>query len=560
MIRVIRLSPIRYGIQSARYSPTVRQECRITPGLEFDRPRRAWCGYIDAVAVAAKRIQASGVPIDTRVLQKSEVPALPPFDEVSLRDYQIEGVRFLLEHAAEGCLLADSMGIGKSAQALRAAQALRNHTLVVCPAIARMMWTREAAKWWPEATPILLSGTRPPPAPFTADPPLLPEGPALLIIHYEILHAWAQALNEIELTLILDEVHLHLMSDKSRRSKAVRAISVEAPCRVALSGTPMTGRPRDLWNVIDTLCPGRMGVRSPFPFFYRYCDAKKEQVTLERTALITTGSSHEEELRERMTYFMLRRTKTDVALELPPKTRQVLEVEVEHNYVANVATALGSDSAMRKALDQAADGKLEDVLKLAIGHLEEDQQIVVFTHRRRIAEVLCEDLLNAGYKAEFIHGGMALKERERIVAAPPQAICCTIDSTGVAISFAHASVAIFAELDWVPSKLLQAEDRLHRFLQQNPVLIQYVIALGTADELIAAGCIGKLATFEQVIGKTDDGLRGSLEGEEKSDMDILRDLYNRLTAEGTDDEKTRADTDHDTGASAGLVRGAVSPD
>jgi superfamily II DNA or RNA helicase len=817
---VISIAPLGTGaiwtIRSSSYSPALHKEAKATPGLRWDPSGRWWCGAPDAVQACAQRLKARGIRFEgadqLATARYKLVPRLKTGWADKLRDYQKEGVRFLITQAEEGALLADDLGIGKSLQALRAARLLEVPTVVVCPAFVREVWSREIKKWWPSAAVVHLQGTktkckackgekvtpegeRCPECSETGTVDLRCNSPATIyVMNYDIAHVWGPLLQRdlASFTIVFDEIHM-LMSDRSRRSAACRELARVAKYRIGLSGTPMTSRPRDLWNPVDTLCEGRFGrpfdfmiahctppeapiwmgdltfkpigevkpgdtvigwdtpaarplkvlrgksfnapgykrrklvrtkvlavarrqsqiikvtlasgrvlrctpdhrwmsgkhsckrspwvcaeggrwlshviappsllseeqreiahwlgglfdgegtagktarghfvsisqsphhnpqvcaaierafeklklpfsiheakpsglgrganiyylnggrqmaldfltwcrpvrgeriierilgskIRTPDPIVsvepdgfgevvalttetgnyvvYGYasknCDAHKETIKThegDRVVWNTSGASNLEELQTRLNYFMLRRTKTDVALELPPRTRQIIEVDIGRKFRAEVGSALKSDAALRYALSLAADGKLPQALDMIANHVEAGSKVVAFTHRIIVAEQLAAALIDLKIDAKVITGKVSHKQRAAIVEEKPVVICATLDSTSVGIDLSHADVAVFVELDWVPSKLIQGEGRLHRFGQKNPVLIQYVIALATVDEVIRDAVLAKMEHFERSVGKLDDGLKESLKGPPQDSVATLRRLYEKI--------------------------------
>lgn len=445
---------------------------------------------------------------------------------LKLRAYQEEAVEFL--SARRGALLADAMGTGKSLSAIAAARQVGGRLLIVCPSYVRGVWWNpttggELRKW---RTPLdKASGITFLPSGVKRLAPI-PEGVETIVIHYDILHAWTSALQEWgPRVVIFDECHA-LQSDKSLRSKAAKLVTRGASHVWGLSGTPLTNRPKDLWNVLDTLVPGRFG--GFFRYALRYCDACQVQVTPTKRVWKFDGKSNLAELGERLEPVMLRRTASDVALQLPSKTRQMVHVDVPAK--ARLSSKQPSQAELRRLLDAAADAKLPEALALVLGHLQEGAKVVAFTHRRSVAEWLCDSLRESGCAAELVHGGISALRRgaaiERAKLAPGGvAMVATVDSSSTGIDLSFASVAVFVELSWQPHTLLQAEARLHRYGQVAPVLIQYVIANGTTDELVVNVVVGKLDTFAQTIGETGETLDADLKG---SEDDILGELYTAI--------------------------------
>lgn len=168
---------------------------------------------------------------------------------------------------------------------------------------------------------------------------------------------------------------------------------------------------------------------------------------------------------------------------------------------------------------------------LVSDHLGGGNSVVVFCVRQLVAEDFVNEMSARGYHARFIHGGIDPAKRQGILndlrvraESEPVMLAATIDTMGVAIDLTFAQVAVFAELPYEPHKILQAEDRLHRFPQKDPVLIQFIIGIGTILEYICEVVIDRLGTVKKL------GLdRGELEATLSLDeVDILKELGDKL--------------------------------
>jgi SNF2-related domain len=163
-ISVSRLDDGRYALRSSYFSKALVDHAKAVPGVRYNRDLgHAWVGYIDAVSAVVARLRLQGIRVD------GDLPAADAWKTATtlfvpatagLRDYQNEGVKFLLAKAREGALLADAMRLGKSCVATTAARALKQKTLVVCLSHGVGVWARprgapegpgEIAKWWPDA-------------------------------------------------------------------------------------------------------------------------------------------------------------------------------------------------------------------------------------------------------------------------------------------------------------------------------------------------------------------------------------------------------------------------
>ena len=522
-------SPL-WAIAGGYYSPKLNAAARIVPGARWNTKERAHVGHIDAIEQVVARLKELGLKTENAPPNRREWPHNLPASYEGAREYQKTGIDFLINQAGSGALLADDMGCGKSFQAAKAARALRRKTVIVCPAHVRGVWERpaglgdkggELAKWWPQATVFAPYGLKPKSVPSTAD---------VVVIHYDIVHAWVDMLlkwADSNLTIVFDEAHI-LLNPSSRRSKACRELAHAARGRIALTGTPPTERVRDLYNIVETISPGRFG--DFFPFGIRHCGGTKIDVpgpdgTL-KTVWSFDGKSNLKELRQRLDWFCLRRTKREVLKELPALQRQIVDVDVPaRNRIGVNARLVGDKRRMRMALDSAADGKFKSVIELIKSHLEAGHRVVVGTYRRAVCEKTAEILADVA-PTRFIHGGIPITRRGKIIdeLKKTEGACClvaNIDCTSTGIDLTFASVGVIAELVWEPRELVQWESRMHRFgaSTTEPVLIQYVIARGTGDELILHAVIGKLDNFldlvetdsgdglkETLIGKKDEGL------------------------------------------------------
>ena len=491
------------------------------PGLKWDSAARLYLGGPDAIAVAAGMLRGHKISVE---LPQLATPALDDFQlpvaDSKLRDYQREAVAFLLSQ--KRCLLADDMGLGKSCSAITAARAVNSRTLIVVPSFVRGVWWSdrpipipELKLWWPKVFPDVVR-----PEGIKSPRPI--EGQVCLI-HYDILPAWADFIASWNpRVVIFDECHA-LMSEGSKRSVAARQVSASAEFVWGLSGTPMTSRPKDLWNAVDTICPGRFG--NFFAYGLRYCDAHKENVTPTKAVWKFNGSSNESELAARLKYLMIRRTRSEVAIQLPAKTRQMISLEVPRRPLPKNLT----QTALRRHLEVAADAKMSQVEELVLEHLSGGKKLVVFTYRRVIAEMLANAAAGAGFKSAVIHGGVAMMRRQKaidsVAAAPVGLLAATIDTAGTGINLSFAYTVIFAETTWEPHEMLQAEARCGRDIGGEPVLVQYPIASGTIDEIVVGKLLSKLATRDKAIGRHDDGLAASLSGDEDDVFAaIARDL------------------------------------
>lgn len=506
------------------YNTKFVDACRLVPGMSWDKDLRCWKGYADAFLLveAALKNQTFAKVVGPKPSVDALSVQLPELDRY--RDYQQIGIKFIQQFAKEGVLLADGTGLGKTVQTLVAAQSFGFPMVIVCPNGAKRVWADEAKKWLGLETTIL-SGTKP-----VDDAVISPED-GIVIINYDIVHAWVEVLSGAK-TVAFDEAHA-LMNATSRRSKACKAIAHSAKNRIALTATPLNGKPKELWNIVDTISPGRFG--KFFNFAQRYCNAFQEDIKVKNGEVKKiwnlNGSSHEDELIERKKFFMLRRTKADVKLQLPPKTRQIIELDI--GTTVETPWNLSDDRAVRRATNIAAHHKLEAAIELALERVGEGSSVVMFAHERAIVKELRDLFVDKGVEVQTITGDDSLKKREESLSFAknnnPSILICTTHTMGQSIDLSHADIGIIVELDYSPRWLIQLEGRFGRQEGDHKhILLYYLVALNTIDDLIRRAIVSKLDVYEKLIGSTGDFIRNDIAGNDVNALDDLRDMLIKM--------------------------------
>jgi SWI/SNF-related matrix-associated actin-dependent regulator 1 of chromatin subfamily A len=408
----------------------------------------------------------------------------------SLYEHQRSGVAFLLSHRR--AILADDMGLGKTRQAiiaLREAQPEGPH-LIVCPAGVKPTWAREIQIVEPGADVALVSGSDGPRA-----------NARWTVINYDLLGRHRKALSATPWAgLAIDEAH-YIKNDSARTKHVLRLAGLgdsahEPEVVYLLTGTPMTNRPRDLFNLLKA-------VRHPlatsfYSYAKRYCAAFDNGYGLD-----SRGASNMEELAQVVAGVMLRRTK-DEALDLPPKMRTWQPVEIDSAQVRRAeATALQffSDNPQRDGpawatflgkLNQArhalALAKVEATLEAVQERLEAGEKVVVFSSYTGVIERLREEL---GDQARVITGATPAAQRQAAADAFQEdpgvrVLLGNLVAAGVGLTLTAGTHVVFNDLDWVPANHWQAEDRIYRIGQTRPAFVTYLVAEGTLDDYVAA--------------------------------------------------------------------------
>jgi len=191
---------------------------------------------------------------------------------------------------------------------------------------------------------------------------------------------------------------------KAKRTKLVKEVSQKIPHRLLLTGTPILNRPKELWTQLNIIEPRTWN--NFFSFGLRYCDGQKT-----RYGWDFNGSSNIEELHDRLKTIMIRRTKSEVLTELPPKQYSCIEIEItnrktydkaEEDFIEYIREIKGDEEAMRKAraliltkieeLKQlSAIGKMKQVKEWINNFLETGEKLVLFAHHKDIIEILYQE-------------------------------------------------------------------------------------------------------------------------------------------------------------------------
>ncbi len=468
-----------------------------------------------------------------------------------LYPHQIEGIAFLL--GRRRALLADDMGLGKTRQSVIAmveAEA-EGPYLVICPASVKRNWAREIQLVLPDAEPIIV-GPAPLPSTNFQD---------WVIINYEILGKHLEGLLAFDWKgVVFDEAH-YLKNHQSQRSrnaaKLVKAIQDE-PIVHALTGTPMTNRPRDLFPILR-LVNHPLG-KSFLSFAKRYCDAYQGDF-----GVVADGASNIEELTVQLHGVMLRRTKNEV-LDLPPKVRTWLDIElhpyaIQHfnNAVREFLTKFDAPEPIEAVEDEPenterrravgrlttarrklAFAKCRQTIKFVENALEQGEKVILFTTFLNTLERFHKHF---GDQAVYVFGEVPAEERQNRVDQfqndeNVRLFIANMHVAGVGINLTAGRQIVFNDLDWVPANHWQAEDRAYRIGQTGTVNVTYMIARGTVDEFVKTVLETKAALMDALVEGTL--LIADEDGEVQADvLSELKRMMNALSVHADEVEETQ---------------------
>lgn len=456
--------------------------------------------------------------------------------QLTLRPYQEQGVRWMWERLMEGggALLGDDMGLGKTLQTLVLYQVLKEShpewegrpSLLVVPASLLANWEEEIRKAFPqmEATVLYGNGREE------------KEIKDLGITTYALLtRDFARHKRANYAFLAFDEASL-VRNPDTDAADSLRRIS--ADYKLALTGTPIENGVRDLWSVFEIVLPGYLGGRKEFQSLYEHPIAASPP---DKDAI--------RRLRHRVEPWILRRTKAEVAPELPPKIQSVrwCELAPEHKTLYHAllreGDALLKDTERKQGKEAARMVMLTTLLRLR--QLCDDSRLLALKGRKEtksgkveVFREMVEELLGNGHKAlvfsqfssmlhllkkELEQMGIesllldgSVRDRKSLIERfraedGPSVFLISLKAGGYGLNLQAADTVIHFDPWWNPAVEAQATDRAYRIGQTRPVNVYKMICRGTLEEKILA------------LQERKKGLLGSTFGEDGSGLNALSD-------------------------------------
>jgi superfamily II DNA or RNA helicase len=456
-------------------------------------------------------------------------PKPPTALRTTLRDYQVEGHAWLSRVAAwgAGACLADDMGLGKTVQALAVLldRARLGPALVLAPTSVAFNWVQEAQRFAPSLRPVL----------YAEQPDRLKclaklKKNDVLIVSYGLLVRDAANLGAVPFaTLVVDEAQA-LKNPGTRRARAARQLN--AGFRIALSGTPLENHLGELWSLFAIVFPGLLGSWDQF--------RERFAAPIERGRDPDANAALSRVLRP----FLLRRTKQEVARELPPRTEIQVPVALseeewtlyEDARLAAVAEVskqgkglrneqqrfqvlaaltrlrlLASHPRLYDGQSRVASSKMRRLLELLEELRSEGHRALVFSQFTSHLELVREELDRAGFTYQYLDGSTPAPERAKRIQAfqdgAGDAFLISLKAGGTGINLTAADYVIHLDPWWNPAVEDQATDRAHRIGQTKPVTVYRLIARGTIEEQILSLHSDKRALVAGVLEGTNAAAR-----------------------------------------------------
>ena len=495
------------------YGITVPNDLRFkAAGWRYVPSKKAWTTFditrvvhlrdlcdAETLTTVDKWVNRNKADIAASVSSASDL-VVPAPEGLTYRSYQLAGIDFMSKR--KNFLNADVPRLGKTIQTAGLINLYNRplDVLIVCPALAKINWTRELRKWLVHPVTVdYFEGSKNPES-------------QVCVINYDILQNHLPYLKTRTFDIVIfDEAHM-MKNKKAKRTKAANKLKGTIHTGF-LTGTPIFTRPVDLWNIIERCDPRGLG-SNWLGYVKRYCAA-----FMDGFAWDVSGSSNEEELQLKLRKsFMIRREKSDVLTEIPPSRQTVFlpkkgleklikqEINAVQDNLSQLLALLKLDlkevdkediQALDKITDDIEAGPIATIrrdlalakVNMVIEHcqelLETEKKLVVFTHHRDVTTALSSALGGA-----CVVGGMTAVKRQaevdRFREDPDcRVIVGNIQAMGTALSLAAADVAVFAELSWVPAEIDQAEERIWDPTKTTPCTIIRLVVQDSLEAQIA---------------------------------------------------------------------------
>jgi len=496
---------------------------------------RSQAGLLDALLATQPDAQwdqtFARVRAELQQFRGVETTAQPEGFVGRLRDYQCEGlawILFLQRFSFGGCL-ADDMGVGKTAQVLALLEMRRElrcsgqpvaPSLIVVPKSLVFNWKEEAERFTPQLRVLDHTGMARDGNDFGACD--------VILTTYGTLRRDILSLKDLKFDyVILDEAQAVKNAD-TESSKAARLL--RGRYRLGLSGTPVENHLGELWSLFEFLNPGMLGAASAF----KVAGSTWRNPTEDTRRLLAQA----------LRPFILRRTKQQVAQELPPKSEQTIYCEMEtaqrklydelrQHYRESLLKRIETDGLTKSKIQvleallrlrQAAchpalldpkhigdpSAKLEALLAQLREVLDEGHKALVFSQFTSLLKIVRERLSESGIVYEYLDGATRDRQArvERFQTDPSCRIfLISLKAGGVGLNLTAAEYVFILDPWWNPAVEAQAVDRTHRIGQQRPVFAYRLIARDTVEEKILELQNSKRALAAEIIGAESSVIR-----------------------------------------------------
>lgn len=465
-------------------------------------------------------------PAPEQALKPLEIKGLPrplfPFQEI--------GTAFV-ESRGGNCIIGDDMGTGKSIQSLAYLQYHKEDrpAIIICPASIKLNWCKEVfatMEKCKENSVYILSGKTNKTVEevymtssgrLHLEPCSMPKT-GIFIINYDVVVGWMTVLLKLKAKIVIADEAQYLRSRTTARTKSVSTLVKPCPKFLALTGTLIENRPSEAYPIISLVAP------ELFPSWWlyaqRYCAPKKNAFGWD-----FKGASNIPELFLKLRNVMIRRLKSEVLKDLPPKIKSVVPLEIDNRseYIkaetnlikwikenkgklkADQASKIEALARINQLKELCTAGKLESCLDWIEDYLADGSKLVVFCTRTATLNRVYSEFKEW---AVMIDGSVTGEQRDKAVTEfqnnpKIKLMVGNVIAAGVGLTLTASSTVCFLELPWSPSQVEQASDRCHRIGQTDTVNVYFLVGSDTIDIEIAELLDSKSKVVNAILNGTD---------------------------------------------------------
>lgn len=424
-----------------------------------------------------------------------------------LRSYQYEGVKWIrnLYKLDFGGILADEMGLGKTLQAISfLASSKGKRFFIIVPTSLIFNWRDEFLKFAPELNLGIVYGDN--------REEIISDYKSYdgLITTYGVLKNYLDKFKDIEFDICIIDEAQNIKNYKSQNAQSVK--NIKAKFKLALTGTPIENNIKELWSIFDFIMPGFLYSMDEFNSKFNKDDEKSISL-----------------LKSLVNPFILRRTKLEVAKDLPDKNEVKLIVELEENqkfiyknYVNNIKDQIRTDSTVQvlsylTRLRQIClhpalvfpeymgnSGKFKAAHSIIKRAIKDNRKILIFSQFTSVLDMFGEELEKENIKFYKLSGETSSKERLNLVNSFNEGkmvnvFLISLKAGGTGLNLTSANLVIHFDPWWNPAVESQASDRAHRIGQKNDVEVIKLIAKGTIEESIITLQEDKKELIEDIL-------------------------------------------------------------
>lgn len=415
-----------------------------------------------------------------------------------LRPYQTTGLKWMyaLKESGFGGILADDMGLGKSLQIISLILTDKLKTIIICPTTLILNWESEFKKFAPELAVLCVMGNQ------EERNKLLSKSEKydVVITSYELIRRDIE-LYDMQFDLsVIDEAQF-IKNPETKNSRAVK--SLKSKHRFALTGTPIENSLSELWSIFDFIMPG---------YLFSYGRFKERF----EAKIVNGDAKAADELRRLVMPFILRRLKSDVLKELPPKIEtdivapltgeqadyykahlSLIRKSLSESENINKITVLTMLTKLRRICcdpsleDSAYNGnsaKMEACMQLVDSAIKGGHKTLIFSQFTSMLDLIRAELLKRGITNYMLTGETPKSERMKFVNRfnkdDTEVFLISLRAGGTGLNLIGADVVIHYDPWWNLSVMNQATDRAYRIGQQKSVQVYSLLLDGTLEQKI----------------------------------------------------------------------------